>query len=338
MNPINMGRPPGSKDSEPRERRKKSVKEKKATAATKKNKQEAQKAGLKQLFGSSPLSAAGNSGGAAGGADGGSSLKSLLLPPSFSSLPSVVAWLPVKQVHILEQRLLTNIRPHDVQAELNDDNQLGDLADDKTSVNGKYLRMVYDRVHSETTGAASRSTGELWLVKLLKSMKGKDSWWLLASSAEYVCKNLGITFHELSYYRDIRVWLPEVQWGKEPTPVCPWCKSARLVGVHAWRDNHVGRSICDLKSHYFVMTCRYICHACEEEHAHVKEAAVRAGLQISSDPTVPPPYTFMGYDAGSTPLLPHGHGLTFPAFLSHRGGVDKTIVNMMRPCFDGGLR
>jgi len=42
-----------------------------------------------------------NSGGAAGGASG-SSLKSRPHPPSFSSLPSVVTWRPVKQVHILE--------------------------------------------------------------------------------------------------------------------------------------------------------------------------------------------------------------------------------------------
>ena len=131
VNPINMGRPPGSKDSEPRERRKKSEKEKKATAATKKNRQEVPKAWLQQLFGSSPLSAVGNSGCAAGGANGGSSSKSRPSPTSFTSLPSVVTWLPVKQVHILEQRLLTHVRPPDVQAKLNDDDQLGDLADDK---------------------------------------------------------------------------------------------------------------------------------------------------------------------------------------------------------------
>lgn len=114
------------------------------------------------------MSSAGNNGGAAGGADDDSSLKSLPPAPSFSSLSSVVTWLPVKQVHILEQQLLTNIRPPDVKAELNDDNQLGDLTDDKTSVIGEYQRMVYDRVHTETTGVASRSTEELWLVKLLK--------------------------------------------------------------------------------------------------------------------------------------------------------------------------
>ena len=302
-------------------------------------KQAAKTQGLQRLglFGSSALSVAGNSRGAAGGAASGSSSNSCAPPPSFSSLPSVVTWLPIRQ-NPGAQRPLSHVRPPDVQAELDDDDQLGDLGADKTSVMGEYLRMVYDRVHSETTGHASRSSGELWLLTLLKSMKGKDSWWLRASSAEFVCKKLGITFYEPSYYRDIRVWLPELQWGKEATPPCPCCKSARRVGVHAWRDNHFGRRICDLTSHYFVMTCRYICHACQQDHAQVKAAAVRAGLQISDDPMVPPPYTFMGYDAGSTALLPHGHGLTFPAYLTHRGGVDKIIVNLMRPCFDGGLR
>ena len=56
-----------------------------------------------------------------------------------------------KQVHVLEQLQLNLRAPLDVQAELNDDDQVVDLADDKTSGMGEYLRMVYDRMHSETT-------------------------------------------------------------------------------------------------------------------------------------------------------------------------------------------
>ena len=49
-------------------------------------------------------------------------------------------------------------------------------------------------------------------------------------------------------------------------------------------------------------------------------------------------YSFMGYDARSRQRLPHGYGDEFPAFLTHRGGVDKGVIDLMRPACDKGLR
>ncbi|KAK3279881.1 hypothetical protein CYMTET_12253 [Cymbomonas tetramitiformis] len=51
-----------------------------------------------------------------------------------------------------------------------------------------------------------------------------------------------------------------------------------------------------------------------------------------------PQYTFMAWNSASLPQLPFGYGDQFPAFFTWRGGVDKQIVDLMRPLFDKGLR
>jgi len=77
------------------------------------------------------------------------------------------------------------------------------------------------------------------------------------------------------------------------------------------------------------MTRRYICGCCarkarEAKHA-AAEAAEAAGLRVEESEEsadAPAQYIFMGYDARSRVRLPHGYGDEFPAFLTHRGGVD----------------
>ena len=40
----------------------------------------------------------------------------------------------------------------------------------------------------------------------------------------------------------------------------------------------------------------------------------------------------------SLPYFPYGHGNEFPAFLTHKSGIDKMIFDMMRPLFHKGFR
>ena len=49
-------------------------------------------------------------------------------------------------------------------------------------------------------------------------------------------------------------------------------------------------------------------------------------------------HTFMGYNQKSLPLLPYGYGTHFPAFLTHRSGVDIALIDLMRPLVDSGCR
>ena len=92
-----------------------------------------------------------------------------------------------------------------------------------------------------------------------------SEWWLRAARAHSICKKLGLEYGEPAYYRDILVWLPDERWGAEAMPPSVHCDSAAQVGVHGFRDDHFGRRICGLESHYFIMSRRYICHCCENK-------------------------------------------------------------------------
>lgn len=167
-------------------------------------------------------------------------------------------------------------RPPDVEAELDDDEQLQD-ADAAGGVMATYLKAVFERLHSEVSGIASRATlGDQWLLALLKA-PGAD-WWLRAGVAKSVCRRPGIEYGEPSYYRDIYVWLPDVRWGDEAMPPCVECESAEEVGPHGFQTKHFGRRIVGLKTHYFAMTRRYMCScccACNSVSAHVTVSLMR---------------------------------------------------------------
>ena len=125
-------------------------------------------------------------------------------------------------------------------------------------------------------------------------------------------------------------------------PCCPNCCSNGEVGFHGWRDSHHGRRITNMNTNYFVLSRRYVCHDCQASAMLVKKAAMLIfedhGMQVieDDDHNIFPSYTFMGWDKASLSYLPYGYGDIFPAFLTHRSGVDKHIVDLMRS-FDKGV-
>ena len=63
-------------------------------------------------------------------------------------------------------------------------------------------------------GAAWRrdANEKLWL----RELREDYDWWLPAKTcARRICRKLGLTYGEPSYYRDIHVWLPDERWGHE---------------------------------------------------------------------------------------------------------------------------
>ena len=230
---------------------------------------------------------------------------------------------------------MAEARLEDVEAELDDDEQLNDAVD-TGSVMGVFLEAALKRMQAETTGTRR---GDAWLLQHLK----EKEWWLRASRAKDVCAKLGIDFGEPAYYRDVFVWLPDERWGMEATPACPSCRSSADVRVHGWVHDHFGRRVCGLSDHYYVQSRRYICRGCEKDAktARAEATATATGLGLAVEETTsdgPLQYTFMAYDARSRELLPFGYGDEFPAFLTKRGGVDLALIDMMRPLFDKGLR
>lgn len=137
--------------------------------------------------------------------------------------------------------------PPDIVAELDEDEQLKDAAVG-AGVQQTYLKAVFDCLKEEVGGRAA---------PLLKPFLEKNDWWLRAVHAPKICDEwLGIACDEPSYYVDIYVWLPDVRWGPVAMPVCPGCKSSSAVASHCWRDNHFGRRIVTMDSHYFTISRR----------------------------------------------------------------------------------
>lgn len=172
-------------------------------------------------------------------------------------------------------------RPRNVEATLDDEvDEERTERDAAAGVMGMYRKAVFDRLHSETTGEASRNALEAkWLLSMLNE-EGSE-WWLRATRARSICKKLGLEYGEPAYYRDILVWLPDERWGAEAMPPCVHCDSAAQVGVHGYRDDHFGRRICGLESHYFIISRRYICHCCENKAKATKQAAEAAGMRMA---------------------------------------------------------
>lgn len=110
---------------------------------------------------------------------------------------------------------------------------------------------------------------------LINRLKEND-WWLRSAHAFKVCESAGIEFKENSYYRDIKAWLPDVQWGPEATPTCPSCLSDQLVQSHGFQNNNFGRRIIGLDTHYYAISRRYICRSFEGVAKVSKSAAAGA--------------------------------------------------------------
>ena len=178
----------------------------------------------------------------------------------------------------------------DIQADLDDDR---DMPEQESGVMGTYLRAVFDRLKAETRQNSGGSAGALqenWLLKLLEEW----DWEISEKHAALVCEKLGLVYGEPSYYRRIYVWLPDLRWGHESMPPCVNCQHSNNVQVHGWRDNHCGRRVYAIDTHYFIISRRYKCSKCEgvakeekrqEEQAKqkAKDVAARVGLVVQDD-------------------------------------------------------
>jgi hypothetical protein len=183
-----------------------------------------------------------------------------------------------------------------------------------SSVMREYLLKIQKRIKTEL----SDKTMDKWLLVLLRN----DEWWIEVKRAKQVCKKLDLNFSEPSYYRDVRVWFPEKEFGQNCMPTCVSCNSNAQVAVHGYFNKSPARRVVSLQTHYYVMSRRYICHTCKSLNQDRKKIQ----------------YTFMGYNSKVLENLPDGKGDDFPAFLTHQSAVDKLIVNLQRPLHDKGVR
>lgn len=200
-----------------------------------------------------------------------------------------------------------------------DDNKERSETDECSSVMKDYVKAIRDRLQDEcrtchfTKEKKQIKEDDKWLLKYLQ----QNEFWIREEYCEEMCRRLGITPSLRGYYTDVLVWFPDERFKMKP--VCPTCGSSARVGVHAYPKKTYGRRVISLLRNYYIISRRYICHHCEKVTPKVK-------------------YTFMGYNEDSIKQLPRQYGQYFPAMLTHKLSIDKALLDMMRPLFDGGIR
>ena len=116
---------------------------------------------------------------------------------------------------------LATASPDGVMAELENDDQLEGM-DGAGSVMYIYLSAVLQQLKQECSTGKAKAGKVDWLLPLLK----ENDYWLRAHKAKHVCSKLGITFTCEAYYTDVRVWVPQREFGVEGTPMCVSCNCA----------------------------------------------------------------------------------------------------------------
>ena len=126
-------------------------------------------------------------------------------------------------------------------------------------------------------------------------------------------------------------------------PCCPSCKCNSGVFSHGFHDRHFGRRVIGLKSNYFMTPKRYVCKSCKKKSENLartiktlKAQDADCSTEIKTKKELQ--YTHVGWNNTSVALMPNGWGLEFPAFLTHRAGLDNDIIDMMRPMMNKSYR
>jgi hypothetical protein len=95
--------------------------------------------------------------------------------------------------------------------------------------------------------------------------------------------------------------------------------------------DHPGRRVATFDTYYYIMSRQYLCVDCKKTNDDRKKAA-------GGQPFEKIQYTTMGYHDESLKNLPKDLFYKFPAVLSHRTGLDRSLAHSLRPLMDRGIR
>ena len=118
------------------------------------------------------------------------------------------------------------------------------------------------------------------------------------------------------YYPRIFVWLPEFL-DKSPiacqNPECQYYKDfSHPMTVKGWNDNPIARRVVGLDQNYFIITKRIQCR----KNPNSDSSGCGKSLNY--------------YDPVVLSQLDPALAAEFPAFLTHRSGIDKTLMALIR--------
>ena len=117
---------------------------------------------------------------------------------------------------------------------------------------------------------------------------------------------------ELLYHPPIFLWLPHILENTQYT--CPmsschnYKSSTRPLAIKGWNDNPIAWHVVALDGVYYIMTQRIQC----------PKKAGGCGKSWNL------------YDSVILEQMEHALAASFPAFLTHRSGIDKTLMTLVR--------
>jgi hypothetical protein len=115
---------------------------------------------------------------------------------------------------------------------------------------GVYLKAMQHQQRAETV--TNKKRGQVkWLVPFLQ----KTGWWIRGNrDSASVCQRLGVRQHpHRALYRDVRVWLPDLEWVNDNCPGQGKEGSLVRIGAHGFNTEHIARRVIGTKSHLITL-------------------------------------------------------------------------------------
>ena len=122
----------------------------------------------------------------------------------------------------------------DYDESADDDDNVDDASDDTADENeaGSIMMACLNRIQQQLRQELqdyrqprSKRDPNNWLIHELRD----TNFYLRRENFEDYCELLGIKFQEAGYYRDVFVWLPDLQYGKRYMPACINCYTSKDV-------------------------------------------------------------------------------------------------------------
>lgn len=113
-------------------------------------------------------------------------------------------------------------------------------SDIKKTVMFKFMKAIRNQLQNEANTKDKEKIKEMKEERWLMEYLGENGFWIRKECVHSITKKLNAakdkrSHHNMqlsNYYRDIRVWFPDIQYGVKP--VCPYCLKNSNVGVQGY--------------------------------------------------------------------------------------------------------
>jgi hypothetical protein len=216
-------------------------------------------------------------------------------------------------------------------ADFIEENPAGADSIDQDSVVSGYLSIVKEKLSRDLKSYGEPQCykeGQFWV-------RPKDAYFAMREDIESKSPNRGLNNPNKLYHPEVFVWLPQCLDKHPLACVNKQCKfyqdSLYPLMDKGWNTDPVARRIVGMVQNYYIITKRVWC----KKDQKIKKSAQTVGIEESSDDdqqreTGGCGMSWQLYDPEILQQLNPGLVEEFPAFLTHRSGIDKKLMALIR--------